>query len=239
MRRLVFAAAAFLAVIAVAVAVLLFSLDAIVARAIEQQGGKLTGTAVSVDRVDLELAAGRGRLSGLVVENPDGFLSERALELSDISLTLDPSSATQSPFPIQELRVGRSLVWLEIDASGRSNLDRIRKHAGSKSERPAPPEKGAEETRIRIDRLRFEGGEILLQRPGAKKPDRLELPPFTLTGVGGSKGATGTEIGHQVLRELTRRVTVATAGHELGRALEKELGEAGKAAGELIRDLFD
>ena len=136
--------------------------------------------------------------------------------------------------------MGRSTVRLELDEAGGSNLEQIRRRAAKQPERPtAPGDEQSEPARISIARLRFEGGEVWLHTPDGEEPELLELPAFELRGVGGTEGVTGGELGRRVIAELTRRSLAAAAGHELGRALERELGEAGKAAGEMIRDLFD
>jgi len=238
MRRIVIAAVIFLVAVAAAVFFLLFSLDVIAKRTLEERGSLLTGTEVEVDSVTLRLAQGRGTLSDLRVGNPDGFSEAPALVLDDIELAIRARSVSESPFPLEEVRVGQTTVLLEIAENGSSNLDLIRRHASERSDRPTPPDED-EPVLLRIERLHFAGGEVLLLTSDRDEPERLTLPPFTLNDLGGAEGATGSEIGLRVLRELVRRAAVASAGHELGRALEKELGEAGRAAGELIRGIFD
>jgi len=88
--------------------------------------------------------------------------------------------------------------------------------------------------RFAVGEFAFAGGEILLERPGAEHPERVRLPDLELRELGGSAGATGAEIGEEIAHAFTRRVIAAAAGHQLGRAVEKQLGEAAGDAAEAI-----
>ena len=243
MRRILMAGALLLVLIAAGVAYLLHSLDRLIEREIERHGSELTGTAVEVGGVDLRIAEGRGAIRGLRVANPEGFRAGDALALDDIELAIEARSPTARPFRIQELRVGETDLWLETSSGGRSNLEEIRQHAvragreGPSSE--AEEAESGEPVRLAIAELRFDGGTVWFQTAESDEPDELELPAFALRDVGGTAGATGSEIGALVIRELVRRAAMTGAGHELNRVLEEELGEAGRAAGELLRDLFE
>jgi uncharacterized protein YoxC len=61
-----------LVVLAVGVVWVLRNLDDFVLGTIEDTGSRLTGTAVTLDSVELDLAAGSATLKGLVVDNPPG-----------------------------------------------------------------------------------------------------------------------------------------------------------------------
>jgi hypothetical protein len=138
------------------------------------------------------------------------------------------------------VRVGDSTVNFEIHEDGGSNIERITRHVMHGSgDRGEPAAKG-EPTRLAIREFAFAGGEIYLERPGAPEPERVHLPDLALRDLGGERGATGGEIGEQIARAFTRRVIAATAGHQLGRAVEKELGEAaGGAAESILRGVLD
>ena len=240
MKRLVFTALALAALVA-AGAYLLGSLDARVARAIEAQGTEIVGTRVRVDSVDIELAAGRGTIRNVRVANPEGYSDADAISLAEIELEIDARSLGEQPFRITRVRVGDSVVHFELHADGGSNIEQISRHIRGDSDRNEPePASGKEPQRLAIGEFAFAGGEIFLEHPGAEAAERVHLPGLELNDLGGERGATGGEIGEQIARAFTRRVVVATAGHQVGRAVQKELGEAaGDAAETILRHVLE
>jgi hypothetical protein len=221
-----------------AVAYFAWSLDARVERAIEESGTRLFGTRVTVDSVDLELSAGRGTIRGLRVANPDGFSDEDAIEIDAIDLSIEARSLREEPFRVQSVRIGESTVRFEIEEHGGSNLEQFARRV-AKPSADSEAEAGGEPRRLAIDELSVAGGEIFFARPDAA-PERVNLPSLEMSGIGGEAGATGGEIGQLVARAFLRRVVAATAGHQLGRAVEKELGgTAGDIAESVLRRILE
>jgi hypothetical protein len=242
MKRLVLAAIAVgIALVAGAAAYLVWSLDARVARAIEEQGTRIVGTRVRVDSVDIELAAGKGTIRGVRVANPEGYSSDDAITLAAVELAIDARSVGEQPFRVTRVHVGDSVVNFELREDGGSNIEHFRRHISQGSDRPKEePAPSGDPQRFAIGEFAFAGGEIFVARPGLESPERVHLPDLELNDLGGDQGATGGEIGEQIARAFTRRVIAATAGHQLGRAVEKELGEAaGDAAETILRHVLE
>jgi hypothetical protein len=236
-----------LAVVAVGIALLigaagylLWSLDARVARAIEEEGTRIVGTRVRVHSVNIELAKGRGTIRGVRVANPQGFSAADAITLAEIELAIDARSLREQPFRLTRVRVGDSVVNFEITADGASNIEQITRNVTRGSdERDAPAARG-EPTHFAIGEFTFAGGEIFLAQPGADHPERIHLPDLDLHDVGGDRGATAGAIGEEIARAFTRRVVAAAASHQVGRAVEKQLGgAAGDAAETILRHVLE
>ena len=241
MKRFAVAAiVAALALLAGATAYLVWSLDARVARAIEEQGTRIVGTDVRVDSVDIELTAGKGTIRGIRVANPEGYSPGDAIALEAIELAIDARSLSEQPFRITRVNVGDSVVNFEVRDDGGSNLEYITRHIARGSDGAEGSEARGEPKRFTIGEFAFAGGEIFVARPGVEDSDRVHLPDLELRDLGGERGATGAEIGEQIARAFTRRVAAATASHQLGRAVEKELGEAaGDAAETILRHVLE
>jgi hypothetical protein len=201
---------------------LLTSLDAIVARKIEHHGSRLVGTQVDVDGVEIDLATATGTIRGLRVANPEGFSRDAAIEFEEITLEIDASSLRSSPLRLPRVEVGRTDVRFEVDALGESNIGVLRRNVQNA---PTAPAEEGEALRLRIDRLVFDGGEIVTHVASTDRADRnVALPALSLAHLGGRDGGTPAEIGQQVLLDLTRRVVVAVAGSELRDAVKREVG---------------
>ena len=99
--------------------------------------------------------------------------------------------------------------------------------------------------RLAVTEFRFEKGSVaadvssILPDIGAQE---LELPSVTVRNIGGKEGATPDELGGEVLGAFAK--AVRRAGRDLvkketRKQFEKSLGgKAGKAAGELLDQLF-
>jgi hypothetical protein len=242
MKRIAFAVIATgIALVVGVVGYLVWSLDARVARAIEEQGTRIVGTRVRVDSVDIELAAGKGTIRGVRVANPEGYSSDDAITLAAVELAIDGRSVGEQPFRVTRVSVGDSQVNFELRQDGGSNIEYLTRHISRGSdEGPAEPAARGEPQRFAIGEFAFAGGEIFVARPGIEGREKVDLPDLELHDLGGKQGASGGEIGEQIARAFTRRVVAATAGHELGRAVEKELGEtAGDAAETILRHVLE
>jgi hypothetical protein len=218
---------------------LLRSLDAIVARAIEDTGSALTGTRVGVSSVDVELREGRATVRGLTVANPAGFSDHPALALGEIVVAIDVASVQErSPLVLSEVRVLRPTVSAELAAGG-LNLDVLRKNVAS-----APGDAGAESTpeapageplRIAVGRFDFEEGRLHADTTavGGDAHD-LALPPVHLSRLGGDAGAPPAEIGERALEAILAKAVQTVAKDRLSSEVEKRLEGAGRA----LRDLL-
>jgi len=250
------------AVVAIGAAlyIVLTSLDAIVERAIERYGSEITGTAVRVDAVESALTSGRGTVRGLRIANPKGFSSSDTFHLGEITLQIDIGTLRESPVVIDEIRIAEPQVRFEVNETGATNIDAIRKNAEShqpadaapapKREEPAADAEAGEPLRLRIRKFSLEGGAIDADtRAMGGKESQAKLPPMNLSDIGGRQGATPDEIGTIMVKALTRQVAGAVArqkldsyleekSDELGKKIDEKLGgDAGEAARGLLRSL--
>lgn len=229
------------AVIAVGLLLLVARLDDIVQGLIERRASALTGTAVKLEEVSLGLATGRATLRGLTVANPPGFRAVNALALDEVEVRIDLRSLLADPLVIDTVRIVHPRVFYEVDASGKANVDAIRRHVEAQDEAQPPPPDGATPAprppradrgdrgrRLIIHLLELRQGEVTFDteaRGGTARTE--ELPPFELTAIGLKQGgATPAEVGRIILVAVARDVAVAVAANELEKVVGKHLGGA-------------
>ena len=247
-RNLILAAAAVAAAVVVAIVVGLGRIDAIVKREIEERGSAMTRTAVQVGSVDVSLRTGTATLRDLTVANPPGFAAPYAFELGEITVHIAVGSVASDPLVIKEIRIAAPRVTCELDASGTSNVEILRR-AVEDAERhdphttpPAPAEGRTRapkrQRRLIIEVLALRDGEVYVDARAVGGPEEREkLPGFELTDIGTKKGgATPPEIGRIVITALARDVAVAVAATQL----ERYIGQQGsdwlkKGGAEVIR----
>jgi hypothetical protein len=194
----------------------LTNLDSLVEAAIEKHGSAATQTAVRVDSVKIDLANGSGAISGLTIANPKEFAMPYAFSLGEIRTGIDLQSLQQEPYIIDEITVLAPQVFVEINESNRTNLNELKKNltAGSSAKTAdkkaqAPADQGSsKEPRLIIRRITFADGSIQASAAALQNKEyQLKLPGLDMTNLGGSKGATATELASEILKRLTDRAS--------------------------------
>lgn len=211
---------------------LLYSnLDRIVAAAIEKYGSETTGTKVAVSSVRIKLKAGEGSIRNLSIGNPRGFSTPSAFTLENITVAVDTGSVTKDPVVIDRVMISAPRITYEINESGQSNINVIRKKVESIQEKGTSGRKTeGGEKKIIIKRLVIEKGEVTIQvaaLPG--KPLSAALPRIELSNLGGKGGDSPGAIATQVLGPLVNQASVAASRAGIGQYLGKEAGEVKKA----------
>ena len=98
-----------------------------------------------------------------------------------------------------------------------------------------------ESTRLAIESFVFEKGAVkALTSAVGGRDATVALPPLRMTGLGGTRGATGAELGKTVLSAYTQKVLKAVASNQLDRVLDEKLGgREAEAAKKLLRGVLD
>jgi len=205
------------------------NLDSLVKTAIETYGSQATQTAVRVDRVKINLAEGAGAISGLTIANTSGFSMPNAFSLGEIRTGIDLSSLQQEPYIINEIKVLAPQVFVEINKDNKTNLNELKNRlasaapskAGSKTETPAE-ESSAAEPRLIIRRITFADGTIQARAAALdNKEYQLKLPSLDMSNLGGTKGATATELATEILKRLTDSATAEVKTKIIDAELDK------------------
>ncbi|MGD8784575.1 MAG: hypothetical protein PVG75_09045 [Thioalkalispiraceae bacterium] len=184
---------------------ILTNLDAIVEAAIEKYGSQATQTKVRVDKVQIKLKEGSGAIFGLSVANPKGFEAPHAIGLAKSGLGIDYQSLKAQPYVIDQIEVRGPRIYMEVNNDKQVNLDQLRKNlaavGGKGQARPASKEE-ADAPRLIIKRLTFTDGTIGARITPLDKDYDLNLPNINMTNLGGTSGATPTQLAKEILDRL-------------------------------------
>ncbi len=222
----------------VVIAIVLFfvvsSLDSIIKAAVEKYGSEVTQVEVRLDKVKVSITSGEGTLRGLTVGNPEGFKTDRAFSLGEISVALDVGTATQNPVVIKEIVISAPEVTYEL-RSGGSNIDvilrNVNAYAGTgkgKAKEKAPSKGDDQEGRkLIIQHLYVKKGKVNVSAT-ILKGEKLSaaLPDIHLKDIGKQKGgADPSEVVEKVVRAISQ-----SAGKAVGALnLDKMVGSAKEA----------
>jgi len=233
MKKLLIGVAVSLLIVVGAVVYIGSNLDGIIKTAIETYGSKATQTEVSVAGVKIDLQDGAGSISGLNVGNPKGFSDANIFKLGSISTKIDTASLTGNPIIIDELVISAPQVFYEIDQSGASNVDALKRNlsasmpASSSSEAPAEKSAGGEEMKMVIRRLVVESGQANMRIAAlGDKQQSVNLPRLQLTDIGKkSNGATAMEVAQVLTDAMLKNVKGAVMGAGVQQYLGKSVDE--------------
>ncbi len=228
-RKILIAAAAVVLILAGAVVFVLSNLDMIVKRAIEKYGSEATKTAVHVGSVSIRLTEGEGAVKGITVANPKGFSSDPVFALGLISMKIEPGSVTRDVIIVDHIRISGTHVVYEMDRSGHSNVDALKKNLGTSEggQKKETAVRKKKEPRVRIRKLVIEDSSVEVRAAQlGERPRTLALEKVELTDIGGTGGATPEQAAKEVVTAIANEAAREAASAGAQRLLRKELEKA-------------
>ncbi|MFZ5861560.1 MAG: hypothetical protein ACOYXR_01725 [Nitrospirota bacterium] len=208
------------------------SLDAIVASAIRTMGPRITGVSVDLEGVTIAVREGRATLHGLVVGNPEGFKTDQAFSVGEVSLTLALDSLGHDVILIKRIAIEQPEVTYELGPGG-SNLDAIQhnvdRYVGGRAGGPKQTTGPDNGTKFVIEDLSIRGAKATVGTSVVRTSTvAVPIPDVHLRDIGKrSGGATAGDVVKQIVGALTRNVTREVAKQSLGGAVESLKGNAG------------
>lgn len=231
-------------IIVVLVMTLLGNLNAIVKGVIEKVGTDVTGVSVTVGAVDIKISEGSAAIKQLGVANPAGFSSAKMLDFGELAVKLDVKSKI-----INHVKVASPHIQFEQKGTN-SNFQTLQKNmAGDEpkeekpAEEPAPTEEG-EPAIIQIDLIEITDAQVNVVSDQLPEPKNITIKSIKIENLKG----TGTEIGKQIMGQLTTQIIKEVSSQalkgELDKVIDKSIGDAlgikkdgaGDAAGDAVGD---
>lgn len=169
-----------------------------------KQGSKFTGSNVELANVSLCPLRGRLSLDGLVLGNPEGYKTDSALTIGNITVRISLPSLLSKTISVKEILVNDIAITYEVGL-GESNFGAILKNLKSHSKKataveeaqatapkeeavPAEPKNKKDGKKVVIERVCVTGGKVQLSNKlmmGVGVP--IPLPTIELRDIGKSK----------------------------------------------------
>jgi hypothetical protein len=226
---------------------------------VETLGSDATQSEVTLAEADVSVTSGKGALKGLKIGNPEGFATDSAFELGEISIDLDVESLGSDTIVVKDILIDAPQVTYEMTTSGGSNIqaikenvdDFLKRHGGGKKEKDetTPDEQGEPEEpkapkgdgkKVVIENLRIQGGKVNVSATflGGKKVG-APLPGVHLKDLGKKEGGlTPEQVTAEILAALTNVTDQAVETLDID-ALKKGVDEAVDKAGKALDDAAD
>jgi len=248
MKKVLIPVGALLVIGAAILAYVLTSFDSLVKDAIETYGSMVTQTKVRVSKVEISLSSGEGKITGLRIANPPSFSGTNLFRLGAISFRVDTNTVTRNPVVIDEIVIHDPAVLYEVNKSGISNIDIIKRHLEHASKTagrhtPSSTQAGNEQLKMIIRRLTIGRGRAQIRIAALGGIEQtIRIPRVQLTDIGKkSGGATAAEVARQITRILTHTASraIAKAGTQqiIGKSAGLLKGSARKAENKVMDTL--
>ncbi|PKR56403.1 hypothetical protein [Thalassospira lohafexi] len=239
------------------------NLDNIVKSTIEEAGTRVTLADVSVDSVAIDTTQDSAAINGLIVGNPDGFNTDYAFSLGNISVRLDGSTLTSDTIRVIEVIIAAPSVTYEL-GNNTSNIATIQRNVESFVQRVSGPTgaggaDGAEDassenasgTKVIIDNVYIRDGDVSVSAGFLQgKKMSVGLPEIHLKDVGKEdNGATPAEVAGEILTAINTSVFKSVSSlnvdglmqgvGDLSKGVMGAVGGAASGSGGKIKDGAD
>jgi hypothetical protein len=233
-----------------AVAVLLtvgFFLGSIVRTAVNRYGPPLTKTRVELASAEISPLTGSGTIRGLVIGNPPGWHSERAVFLGQVHLAIEPRSLFGDHVIVDDILIDQPEFVYETRIIG-SNLKDLLKNIesstseGSEHVDTAKTDSG-QPVRIEVRRFRLQNARVTIGVGPAAVTVRM--PAISINDLGAKDGGiTANQLAAAVMERVLKQVlltaadAVGNASKSAGSAATDKTIDATKRAEEELKKLF-
>lgn len=193
---------ALLIVIVIAVLLGLRNLDALVEAAIESVGTHVTQTAVTVERVHIELTEAEGALYGLTVANPEGFSQPYIFQVDEVGLQILPSSLTDPVMVLPLVVIDGAQLYAEHAGVADINLQQMLKNIQRGEGEEVKATTASPDVRFMVQELRFTNATLhLLSSEFGQR--RVDMQDIVLTDLGDSEeGLAPAQLTRAILRPI-------------------------------------
>jgi uncharacterized protein involved in outer membrane biogenesis len=246
MKKVLGGIAVFVLVAIVAVGLYLyFSFSTLVKTAVETYAPRITQTKVTLGGVSVSIFGGSASLNDLVVGNPNGFKSDRAMALNKVSISLDSGSVMSPVVHIKNVEIVEPQIVFE-PGQGSNNLSVIQKNLSrmASGQAPAQPASGTTagpqpEKKLIIDHFIITATKATLALPqlgqiaqmaGQKSEVAVTLPTIEMRDLGTKEGGLPpAKIAEQVMAQLEAQAQKAATEYT-----QKMMNDMSKGAGGLM-----
>ena len=247
MKKILIGGAVVLVVVVAVLMLVLGNINPIVKKGVETAGPKILKAPVTLDKVDISVLSGSGKLSGLTIGNPTGFQTEYAFQLGKVEVELDTGSLTTDTIHVKKILIDSPSIIFE-GAFDKNNLGQLQKNAkastaSDKSGAPAEKQQAAEggDKKILIDHLTIQNGDASISmKLLTDQQQTVELPTIELKDIGKDKATTLADAMEIVLAAINKAVVPAIQSKlNLNEELDKAVGKLQDEAGGALQEGTD
>ena len=179
-----------------------FPLELIVKKVVNKYGSEVTGTEVNLQGFNIDLKKGQASVDEITVANPANYKTKYALQLGNVSVTIDLKSITSDTIVIKEIAVNKPVISYEMMSLTQNNisdiLNNINKYTSASPTEPVKQESQDSSKKVIIKKVIVQNGEINGAMTAAPNviSAAIPLPTLTMNNIG--ENSKGTSISDSI-----------------------------------------
>lgn len=258
MKNIIIIIAVVIVLLIAGVIFLIGNVDSIIKTGVETVGPKLLKAPVTLSDVNISVFKGTGSIKGLVVGNPEGFETDYAFKLGNVSLDLDVKSVTSDKIHLRSLIIDSPEIMYEGSLGKNNNLSRLQSNieeitsrSGEKDSEDDSSESSEGDSegsskKIQIDYLKISGAQVNASLDILMgKTLKVGIPTIELRDIGKEKEATIADVVKEVLSKINSSVfqVVKEKASDIVnidgvKEIKDNIGEKAKEGIDKIKSLF-
>ncbi|PCH62613.1 MAG: hypothetical protein COC19_02575 [SAR86 cluster bacterium] len=159
-----------------------FYMGSLLAKGIETVGSEVLGTEVKVASVSLSPLSGSGSITGLIIDNLEGFSADTIMELGELSIEVDIASVFTDTIVVNSIVINQPQITYEARLSGSNLSALLDRLSSSETESSASEDADGAGKSIIIRDLVIDGARVNLVSALASAP--IPLPRLHLQDIG-------------------------------------------------------
>lgn len=221
-----------------------YYMDSLVTSGIQVVGSRVLGTPVEVDSALVSPLTGSGSISGLRIANVEGFDSEYAFQLDEVSVELDVGSVFSDVVVVNSVVISRPQITYERTIRRdniRALIDNISTGADDSN---TPAAQGGSTRRIIIREFLMDDPQLNLVAASLEAP--VALPNISLSNIGEeSNAATVADALRQILTAVSRSIlnsdppVLDMIRENVENRLQESVQEVESAVDDAVEDIGD
>jgi len=237
LRKIIISTVVVLFIVVMASAIIIFAnLNAIAKAGIEKVLSYVLQVDVSLQKAKVSLLGGSVKLKGLVIGNPEGFKTEKAFSVDEVTVKVDIKSFTTDEPNIRLISIESPEITLEQGFKG-SNLSQLVENASRFEGKRAEEAPEGSQKNIKIDTITIDGAQIALSAPVLQgKEISFPLPRIELNDIGGEKERVSIAEAMQLFFTEILSQAIKAGGGIIPPGLDESLQKSLNSALEGIRD---
>jgi len=247
MRKLFLLLASIVMLAIVALVGVGYFLGSIVRAGVNRYGPPLTKTTVELASAEVSPLTGHGTIKGLIIGNPPGWRSDRAVYLGQMHVAVVPRSVFGDHIIINDILIDKPEFTYEtkiFDSNLKELLKNVESSADTRSQSAAPtPAPSDQPRRFEVKRFRLQNARITIGVGSAAIT--VPMPTIAIDDLGANEGGLtasqlAAAVSGKVLRQvlLTAADAIGNAGKSAGAAATDKTANATKKVENRLRKLF-
>jgi hypothetical protein len=213
-------------VVILAVVIVYWRINSIVAYAIRTQGTKQMNLETELDSADVGLIGGEVELDDLKIANPTGFADKHLFTLDELDVKAPFGQLRGNPKRISSITLDKPKLFIERGADGKFNFRQAIEQMpkGPTPSDPKEPAPAGDEMKLIIDDLTIKDATVVIRPgidlPGIAKEFTVTVPTVSMKNIGNAEGSQNGAAMRDVAQQV---ITVLAANASNSNLLPEQL----------------